>query len=194
MVTSGIVLIFAILTSAPDASSELDLVNDQLSEAQAQNRSFRSELSEAQRRVVDLESELAAVRPAERERAEEGLAGERETSEKRQKQLDRRKRKLDQRARSLRSRVQALDSREVEIAGREAAIDDQSGSAVLSGGGDASGESGCHPSYEGTCVPIVSDVDCLGGSGDGPEYVGRVTVVGPDVYDLDRDGDGVGCD
>jgi hypothetical protein len=55
-------------------------------------------------------------------------------------------------------------------------------------------ESGCHPSYTGACVPIVSDVDCVGGSGDGPKYVGRVNVVGPDVYDLDRDGDGVGCE
>jgi micrococcal nuclease len=53
---------------------------------------------------------------------------------------------------------------------------------------------GCHPSYTGACVPIVSDVDCAGGSGNGPEYVGRVNVVGPDDYDLDRDGDGVGCE
>lgn len=58
--------------------------------------------------------------------------------------------------------------------------------------GVASGD--CHPSYTGTCVPIVSDVDCFGGSGNGPEYVGRVTVIGPDDYDLDRDGDGVGCE
>ena len=55
-------------------------------------------------------------------------------------------------------------------------------------------DSGCHPSYTGACVPIVSDVDCAGGSGNGPEYVGRVNVVGPDDYDLDRDGDGVGCE
>ncbi|MGF1668266.1 MAG: thermonuclease family protein [Acidimicrobiia bacterium] len=56
-------------------------------------------------------------------------------------------------------------------------------------------ESGCHPSYEGACVPVnVEDVDCAGGSGDGPYYVGRVTVVGPDVYGLDRDGDGIGCE
>jgi micrococcal nuclease len=54
--------------------------------------------------------------------------------------------------------------------------------------------SGCHPSYTGACVPIVSDVDCKGGSGDGPEYVGRVNVVGDDEYGLDRDGDGVACD
>lgn len=53
----------------------------------------------------------------------------------------------------------------------------------------------CDPNYEGTCVPIASDVDCTGGSGNGPEYVvGPVYVVGQDVYDLDRDGDGVGCD
>lgn len=53
----------------------------------------------------------------------------------------------------------------------------------------------CHPSYEGRCVPIASDVDCAGGSGNGPEYVrGPVRVVGPDVYDLDRDGDGVACE
>lgn len=52
----------------------------------------------------------------------------------------------------------------------------------------------CHPSYEGVCVPIASDVDCAGGSGDGPEYVmGPVQVVGPDVYRLDRDGDGIAC-
>jgi hypothetical protein len=56
-------------------------------------------------------------------------------------------------------------------------------------------ESGqCHSSYEGECVPITSDVDCLGGSGNGPAYVGQVRVVGPDEYDLDRDGDGVGCE
>lgn len=40
----------------------------------------------------------------------------------------------------------------------------------------------CHPSYEGECVPIASDVDCAGGSGNGPEYVvGPAQVVGPDV-------------
>ena len=53
----------------------------------------------------------------------------------------------------------------------------------------------CHPSYEGACVPIASDVDCAGGSGNGPEYVrGPVYIVGPDVYDLDRDGDGIACE
>lgn len=53
---------------------------------------------------------------------------------------------------------------------------------------------GCHPSYQGACLPPdAEDVDCAGGSGNGPVYTGRVTVVGPDVYDLDRDGDGVGC-
>ena len=53
----------------------------------------------------------------------------------------------------------------------------------------------CHPSYEGACVPIASDVDCAGGSGNGPAYVhGPVRVVGPDVYDLDRDGDGRACE
>lgn len=53
----------------------------------------------------------------------------------------------------------------------------------------------CHPSYEGACVPIASDVDCAGGRGNGPEYVqGPVYVVGPDVYDLDRDGDGIACE
>lgn len=53
----------------------------------------------------------------------------------------------------------------------------------------------CHPSYEGACVPIASDVDCAGGSGNGPEYVqGPIYVVGPDEYDLDRDGDGVACE
>jgi endonuclease YncB( thermonuclease family) len=55
---------------------------------------------------------------------------------------------------------------------------------------------GCHPSYEGVCIPAdVSDADCAGGSGDGPYYVrGPVDVVGPDAFGLDRDGDGVGCD
>ncbi len=53
----------------------------------------------------------------------------------------------------------------------------------------------CHPSYEGVCVPVASDVDCAGGSGNGPAYVrGPVYVVGPDVYGLDRDGDGVACE
>jgi hypothetical protein len=53
----------------------------------------------------------------------------------------------------------------------------------------------CHPSYEGKCVPVASDVDCAGGSGNGPEYVrGPVKVVGPDEYGLDRDGDGFACD
>src|SRR5262245_21112845 len=53
----------------------------------------------------------------------------------------------------------------------------------------------CHPSYEGVCVPVASDVDCAGGQGNGPEYVrGPVYVVGPDEYELDRDGDGVACE
>ena len=53
----------------------------------------------------------------------------------------------------------------------------------------------CHPSYEGVCVPIASDVDCEGGNGNGPEYVrGPVYVVGPDDYELDRDGDGIACE
>lgn len=53
----------------------------------------------------------------------------------------------------------------------------------------------CHPSYEGACVPVASDVDCAGGSGNGPEYVqGPVHVVGPDEYRLDRDGDGIACE
>ncbi|MBX9645100.1 MAG: hypothetical protein K2W91_13510 [Novosphingobium sp.] len=53
----------------------------------------------------------------------------------------------------------------------------------------------CHPSYEGACVPIASDVDCAGGSGNGPAYfVGPVYIVGPDEYGLDRDGDGVACE
>lgn len=54
---------------------------------------------------------------------------------------------------------------------------------------------GCHPSYEGACLPTnASDVDCQGGDGNGPEYSGPVRVVGPDEYDLDRDGDGYGCE
>jgi Excalibur calcium-binding domain len=53
----------------------------------------------------------------------------------------------------------------------------------------------CHPSYEGTCVPIASGVDCAGGSGNGPEYVrGPVAVIGPDEYRLDGDGDGIACE
>ena len=53
----------------------------------------------------------------------------------------------------------------------------------------------CHPSYQGACVPMASDVDCAGGSGNGPAYVrGPVRVVGWDEYDLDRDGDGVACE
>lgn len=53
----------------------------------------------------------------------------------------------------------------------------------------------CHPSYEGACVPIASDVDCAGGSGNGPAYVvGPVYIVGPYEYGLDRDGDGVACE
>jgi hypothetical protein len=53
----------------------------------------------------------------------------------------------------------------------------------------------CHPSYEGVCVPVASDVDCAGGEGNGPEYVrGPVYVVGPDEYELDRDGDGIACE
>ena len=53
----------------------------------------------------------------------------------------------------------------------------------------------CHPSYEGKCVPIASDVDCAGGEGNGPAYVaGPVRVVGPDVYRLDTDGDGIACE
>jgi hypothetical protein len=32
----------------------------------------------------------------------------------------------------------------------------------------APAQQGCHASYEGACVPIASDVDCVGGSGNGP--------------------------
>lgn len=54
---------------------------------------------------------------------------------------------------------------------------------------------GCHPSYEGECLPPnASDVDCEGGDGNGPEYSGPVRVVGPDEYDLDSDGNGHGCE
>lgn len=55
---------------------------------------------------------------------------------------------------------------------------------------------GCHPSYEGACLPFASDVDCAGGSGNGPEYTAakNIRVVGPDAYDLDRDGNGLGCE
>ena len=60
--------------------------------------------------------------------------------------------------------------------------------------GDAPAQE-CHPSYQGVCVPVASDVDCAGGEGNGPEYVrGPVYVVGPDEYELDRDGDGVACE
>lgn len=56
-------------------------------------------------------------------------------------------------------------------------------------------DNGCHPSYEGACVPSADDVDCAGGSGNGPAYVqGPLRVVGPDVYDLERDDDGIACD
>ena len=58
-----------------------------------------------------------------------------------------------------------------------------------------SNSGGCHPSYQGACVPIARDVDCGGGSGNGPAYVwSTVRVVGPDVYGLDRDRDGWGCE
>lgn len=48
---------------------------------------------------------------------------------------------------------------------------------------------GCHPSYEGACVPDEGyDVDC-------PEIDGTdLTVVGPDEYRLDGDGDGIACE
>lgn len=53
----------------------------------------------------------------------------------------------------------------------------------------------CHPSYDGVCVPISSDVDCASGNGNGPDYVqGPVYIIGPDDYKLDRDGDGVACE
>ncbi len=45
----------------------------------------------------------------------------------------------------------------------------------------------CHPSYTGSCLPIVEDLNC-------PAVPGPVTVVGPDAYHLDRDRDGVGCE
>jgi Excalibur calcium-binding domain len=67
--------------------------------------------------------------------------------------------------------------------------------ACFTGTTAAAAESGCHPSYEGKCVPIASDVDCAGGRGKGPVYVeGPVIVVGPDEYELDRDGDGIACE
>jgi hypothetical protein len=61
----------------------------------------------------------------------------------------------------------------------------------------AATSSDCHPSYEGACVPIASDVDCAGGSGNGPAYVSakNFRVVGPDVYGLDgNDNDGIACE
>ena len=60
----------------------------------------------------------------------------------------------------------------------------------------AGAQSGCHPSYQGACVPAgVPDVDCAGGGGNGPYYVqGPIRVVGPDPYRLDRDGDGRACE
>jgi hypothetical protein len=60
---------------------------------------------------------------------------------------------------------------------------------------EAPASDGCDPNYEGSCVPIASDVDCAGGSGDGPGYAeGPVYIIGTDIYDLDRDGDGIACD
>lgn len=57
--------------------------------------------------------------------------------------------------------------------------------------------SGCHPSYEGACLPTdASDVDCSGGTGNGPAYVSEKSfrVVGPDVYGLDHDSNGFACE
>ncbi|HEX7168050.1 MAG TPA: hypothetical protein VF230_13815 [Acidimicrobiales bacterium] len=62
----------------------------------------------------------------------------------------------------------------------------------------AAAASGCHSSYQGTCIPPdVSDADCAGGSGNGPYYVLEkdIRVVGTDVFDLDgNDNDGLGCE
>lgn len=55
----------------------------------------------------------------------------------------------------------------------------------------------CHPSYQGACVPIATEVDCLGGQGDGPAFPDRrgpFVRTGPDIYGLDRDADGQACE
>ena len=55
---------------------------------------------------------------------------------------------------------------------------------------------GCHPNYQGTCIPAnVTDADCAGGTGNGPHFVQErnVRIVGADPFGLDRDGNGVGC-
>lgn len=56
---------------------------------------------------------------------------------------------------------------------------------------------GCHPYYDGECLPVdAPDVDCAGGGGNGPYFAQRrgIAVVGPDVFGLDSDGDGYGCE
>jgi hypothetical protein len=62
-------------------------------------------------------------------------------------------------------------------------------SAADSDGDTGATSGGCHPSYEGACVPDEGyDVDC--GEIDATD----LTVVGPDDYRLDADGDGVACE
>jgi hypothetical protein len=61
--------------------------------------------------------------------------------------------------------------------------------------GGAAG-SGCHPSYEGACLPVgQGDVDCSR-SANGPNYTDatNIKIVGPDEFGLDNDHDGFGCD
>ncbi len=50
-------------------------------------------------------------------------------------------------------------------------------------------QGGCHPSYQGACVPVsADDVNC-------PSIPANdFKVVGPDVYDLDGNSDGVACE
>jgi hypothetical protein len=56
---------------------------------------------------------------------------------------------------------------------------------------------GCHPGYQGTCIPAaVSDADCYGMGENGPWFVREydVQIVGADVFRLDVDFDGVACE
>lgn len=62
------------------------------------------------------------------------------------------------------------------------------GPVTTAAGPAAVATGGCHPSYRGACLPIVSDVDC------GEVSQKDIQVEGPDEYGLDADRDGIGCE
>ena len=88
-----------------------------------------------------------------------------------------------------------ISARDFEVVGDDPyGLDaDGDGIACESGGGGGGGggepdDGGCHPAYEGACIPRGGDVDCT----EIPEQ--DFASIGSDPYRLDADGDGVACE